>query len=74
MSFNEIDIVGVPTLSGEIRAEDFAEGLDLVVKSFDALDLGGVFRTFFGVDVVLAALEPDLIMRHLTKWKQLSVD
>ena len=68
-----IDIIGRPTLSGEIREEDFAEGLDLVVKSFDALDLGGVFRTFFGVDVVLAALEPDLIMKHFTKWRQLSV-
>ena len=65
LSFNQINIVGVPTLSGEIREEDFAEGLDLVVKSFDALDLGGVFRTFFGVDVVLAALEPDLIMENI---------
>lgn len=37
----------------------------MVVKSFDALDLGGVFRTFFGVDVVLAALEPDLIMENI---------
>ena len=73
MPFNQIDIVGMPTLSGEIRAEDFAEGLDLVVKSFDALDLGGVFRTFFGVDVVLAALEPDLKMKHFTIWRQLSV-
>ena len=73
LSFNQINILGVPTLSGEIREEDFAEGLDLVVKSFDALDLGGVFRTFFGVDVVLAALEPDLIKRHFTKWRQLSV-
>ena len=54
----------MPTLSGEIREEDFAEGLDLVVKSFDALDLGGVFRTFFGVDVVLAAFEPDLMKRQ----------
>ena len=63
-SFNQINILGVPTLSGEIREEDFAEGLDLVVKSFDALDLGGVFRTFFGVDVVLAALEPDLMKRQ----------
>ena len=36
----------------------------MVVKSFDALDLGGVFRTFFGVDVVLAALEPDLMKRQ----------
>ena len=64
LSFNQINILGVPTLSGEIREEDFAEGLDLVVKSFDALDLGGVFRTFFGVDVVLAALEPDLMKRQ----------
>ena len=60
---DQINIVGRATLCGEIREEDFAEGLDLVVKSFDALDLGGVFRTFFGVDVVLAALEPDLIMK-----------
>ena len=40
----------------------------MVVKSFDALDLGGVFRTFFGVDVVLAALEPDLIMNKNIKF------
>ena len=65
---DQINIVGRATLCGEIREEDFAEGLDLVVKSFDALDLGGVFRTFFGVDVVLAALEPDLIMNKNIKF------
>ena len=63
VQFYQKQLKGVHTLSTAILDEDFAEGLDLVVKSFDALDLGGVFRTFFGVDVVLAALEPDLIMK-----------
>ena len=51
-----------PTLSVQsvgVFMADF-DCFDFVVRSFAALDLTGVFRRFFGVDVVFATFDGDL--------------
>ena len=51
-----------PTLSVQsvgVFMADF-DCFDFVVRSFAALDLTGVFRRFFGVDVAFATFDGDL--------------
>ena len=58
-----------PTLSVQsvgVFMADF-DCFDFVVRSFAALDLTGVFRRFFGVDVAFATFDGDLGI----KWCQL---